>query len=227
MLITWIFLLLVKQMENEYLIIVAGGIGSRMNSELPKQFIELNGEPIIIKTIKQFLNYNPNITIIISIHKDYEMYLKELLKNHFHENNFLSVKGGATRFQSVKNALNTIKNASGTVAIHDAARPFVSKETIAKCFETAKKLGNAIPVVDVTESLRQIINQTNKSVDRTTFKVVQTPQCFNINIIQKAFDLPENPLFTDDASVLEALGYEINLVKGNFDNIKITTPKDL
>jgi len=214
-------------MNNEYLIIVAGGTGSRMISKLPKQFIELNGEPIIIKTIKQFLNYNPNIKIVISIHIDYELYLNDLLKKHFTENNFLTVIGGATRFQSVKNALNTIKNDNGTVAIHDAARPFVSKETIARCFETAKKLNNAIPVVDVTESLRQVNNQTNKSVDRTTFKIVQTPQCFNIKIIQKAFNLPESPLFTDDASVLEALGYEINLVKGNYENIKITTPKDL
>lgn len=226
MLIPWIFLCMLF-MNNEFLIIVAGGTGSRMNSKLPKQFIEINNEPIIVKTIKQFLKYNSNITIIISIHRGYENYLKEQLKKHFNTTTFIIVHGGNSRFQSVKNALKELINATGTVAIHDAARPFVSIETIRRCFETAKQLNNAIPVVEVTESLRQITEQTNKSVDRVNFKIVQTPQCFDIEIIQNAFNLPESNLFTDDASVLEAFGYKINLVEGNYENIKITTPKDL
>ena len=215
-------------MQNQYLIIVAGGTGSRMQNTLPKQFIELNGEPIIIKTINCFLMYNPIIKIIISVHKDFKVYLEDLLKMFNVENaNIKIVIGGQTRFDSVKNGLDTIVETQAIVGIHDAARPFASLKTIKNCFETAAIKGNAIPCVSLNESIREISAKKNNAVNRNNYKVIQTPQCFLLSKIKQAFLQPYNPLFTDDATVLESIGEAIFLVEGNVENIKITTPHDL
>ena len=215
-------------MQNQYLIIVAGGTGSRMQNTLPKQFIELNGEPIIIKTINCFLMYNPIIKIIISVHKDFKVYLEDLLKMFNVENtNIKIVIGGQTRFDSVKNGLDTIGETHAIVGIHDAARPFASLKTIKNCFETAAIKGNAIPCVSLNESIREISAEKNNAVNRNNYKVIQTPQCFLLSKIKQAFLQPYNPLFTDDATVLESIGEAIFLVEGNVENIKITTPHDL
>lgn len=215
-------------MDQQYVIIVAGGKGSRMQSNTPKQFIEINGEALIVRTIKAFLNYNSLIKIIISVHKDFKVYLEELLLKHgLNKNNIQITLGGETRFQSVKNGLSLIEDQNAIVGIHDAARPFVSIQTIKTCFDTAKEKGNATPFVFLTDTIRKVDGQFNSSVDRSLFRIIQTPQCFLASKIKDAFAQEYNPIFTDDASVLEYNGEKINLVEGNIENIKITTQFDL
>lgn len=199
-----------------------------MQSNTPKQFIEINGVPIIIRTIKVFLNYNPTIKLIVCVHADYETYFKELLVKHNLQSNTIQITiGGDTRFQSVKNGLALVDDQNAIVAIHDAARPFVSIQTIKKCFDTAKEAGNATPCVLVTDTIRKVEGELNASADRTLFRVIQTPQCFLASKIKDAFKQEYKPIFTDDATVLEYNGEKINLVEGNVENIKITTQFDL
>lgn len=215
-------------MDQQFVIIVAGGTGSRMQSNTPKQFIEIFGEPIIIRTIKVFLSYNPLIKIIVCIHPDYETYLKELLIKHSLQSTNIQITiGGETRFRSVKSGLALVNDPNAIVGIHDAARPFVSIETIKTCFDTAKEKGNATPCILVTDTIRIVEGELNSSADRTRFRLIQTPQCFLTSKIKAAFNKEYNPLFTDDASVLEFSGEKINLVEGNIENIKITTQFDL
>ncbi len=213
--------------DQKHVIIVAGGTGVRMNHEVPKQFIKIDGKPIITYAIEKFLSYDVSINVILVCHADYLKHLNALLSEYFPKNNFKVTNGGATRFQSVKNGLNLIKDTNGMVAIHDAARPFVSIATIKNCFETAAQKGNAIPFIPLNESLRHVENEKNNWVDRNDFKIIQTPQCFKIDLIKKAFEQDYNSAFTDDATVLEQTGVVINLVEGNSENIKITTPTDL
>lgn len=215
-------------MTSHYnIIIVAGGTGTRMQSNIPKQFLEIKGKPIIIHTIEKFLEFDEYIHVIVCVHKDYITDANFMLAEYFPGKDIQIVVGGDTRFQSVKNGLNVIKNPNDIVGIHDAARPFVSHQTIQTCFETASKKGNAIPVIDVAESIRLVTNGINKAVSRDDYKVVQTPQCFLVSLIQKAFEQPFSPFFTDDATVLEGIDEPIYLVEGNTENIKITTPSDL
>lgn len=223
-----IFVFFFVNVTSQYAIIVAGGIGTRMKSDRPKQFLEINGETIIIKTIRAFLNYNPEISIIICIHSNYKSMLENLL-DKFELKNF-NIKitfGGDTRFDSVKNGLKLIDDENAIVAIHDAARPGVSKQTIMNCFETAASKGNAIPCVSVSESMRKINNNENNSVNRNNYKIIQTPQCFLVSKIKKAFEQNYLPAYTDDATVLESIGEKINLVEGNEENFKITSAIDL
>lgn len=215
-------------MQEQYVIIVAGGIGSRMKSDRPKQFIELEGVPVIVRTIRRFLEYNPAIRIIISVHKNYKAYLEGLIeKFDLKEASIRITFGGETRFASVKNGLALINNEAAVVGIHDAARPFVSGSTIANCYGTAESRGSAVPCVPVNESLRKISNNVNNSVNRNEYKIVQTPQCFLVQKIKKAFEQEYSQAFTDDATVLESTGEKIILVEGNEENIKITSPHDL
>lgn len=211
---------------EQYVIIVAGGTGSRMKSEMPKQFIEINGEAIIIKTIKKFIQHNKDSKIIVVVHPEYELYLKTLLEKSMLSALQITV-GGATRFDSVKNGLNLIPNSNALVAIHDAARPFVSIQTIANCFDIAAKKGNAIPCLNINESIRQVTETDNKIANRDAFKIIQTPQCFMVSKIKKSFEQNYQVSFTDDATILETTGEKINLVEGNIENIKITSPFDL
>ncbi len=215
-------------MDQQYLIIVAGGTGSRMQSNIPKQFIEINGQPIIIRTINAFLKYNTAIKIIISVHVDFKSYLEELITAHDLNKHEIKITiGGDTRFQSVKNGLSLINDDHAIVGIHDAARPFVSLQTIKNCFKGAKENGNAVPCVNISESLRHINENKNTFVNRNEFKIIQTPQCFLVSKIKKAFLQEYKNSFTDDATVLESVGEKINLVDGNIENIKITGPFDL
>jgi 2-C-methyl-D-erythritol 4-phosphate cytidylyltransferase len=215
-------------MNSHYnIIIVAGGTGTRMQSTIPKQFIEIKGKPIIIHTIEKFIEFDEFINVIVCVHKDYLTDANFMLAEYFPDKNIQIVVGGDTRFQSVKNGLDCITNPNDIVGIHDAARPFVSHNTIKKCFETASKKGNAIPVVTVNESLRLVTNGINKAVSRDDYKIVQTPQCFLVSLIQKAFQQPFSPFFTDDATVLEGIDEPIYLVDGNSENIKITNPDDI
>ena len=199
-----------------------------MQSNIPKQFLEINGEAIIIRTIKAFLKYNNAIKIIISVHADFKNYLEELISKHQLQNAGIEITiGGETRFQSVKNGLALIKNETAIVGIHDAARPFVSIQTIKNCFDAAKEKGNATPCVTINESLRSVNAEKNYAVNRNDFKIIQTPQCFLVSKIKKAFLQDYKLNFTDDATVLESVGEKINLVEGNTENIKITNQFDL
>jgi 2-C-methyl-D-erythritol 4-phosphate cytidylyltransferase len=207
-------------------VIVAGGTGSRMNNELPKQLIEINSKPVIVYSIEKFQNFNKNIQVIISLHKDY-FDLFEKIKSQFNLKNIQIVEGGDTRYQSVKNALSILNKDVTLVGVHDAARPLVSLQTIQKTFTEAEQHGAAIPVIDMNESLREVNGVESKAVDRTKFKVVQTPQCFKTAILLKAYDMPYSTLFTDDASMVEKIGHNIFITEGNKENIKITYPQDL
>lgn len=213
-------------MLDYYCIIVAGGSGSRMNSDIPKQFIELNGKPILMHTIEKFIVAIPSIKIVIVLASAYKAQWVNLCEKHNFSIRFELADGGDTRFHSVKNGLALVPNNS-IVGIHDAARPLVSIATIQNTFETAQKRGNASPAISISESIRKVGGTENKAVNRSNYVLVQTPQCFQSTLIKKAFFHNYQPSFTDDASVLEATGEKINLVEGNRENIKITTPYDL
>lgn len=199
-----------------------------MKSDRPKQFIELEGTPIIITTIRCFLNYDPDMRIIICVHRNYRQHLEGILfKFGLSEKNIQITFGGDTRFDSVKNGLKLVEDDAAIVGIHDSARPFASEQTIRNCYETARLKGNAIPCVPVNDSLRKISNNINASVNRNEYRIIQTPQCFVAAKIKKAFELGYRASFTDDATVLESIGETIHLVEGNEENIKITSPHDL
>lgn len=214
-------------MNNIGVIIVAGGSGQRMGSNIPKQFLNIKGRPILMYTIERFFNYNPKIKIVVVLPENQIDYWKELCTKHSFSIEHKIIKGGATRFGSVQNGLSEITNCE-LIAIHDGVRPLVSKETIQRCFDDAAKYGNAIPVVPATESIRIADNDgTNKAIDRAMVKLVQTPQIFNKEILSKSHTQTYRPIFTDDASVAEFAGYKMHLTDGNRENIKITTPDDL
>lgn len=214
-------------MSKEYVIIVAGGTGSRMNSSIPKQFLKIGSKPVIAHTIGRFYAYDPNINVIIAVHKDHENDLRKIIKKFFPEKNITVTLGGETRFHSVANALALVEDNKAVVGIHDAARPFVAISVIKACFAMGSKKGNAIPAIDLNESIREIKGKKNNAVNRSNYKIIQTPQCFSVKELKKAFTKGYSPKFTDDATVLESIGKKINLVQGNFENIKITNPNDL
>lgn len=214
-------------MPDNYVIIVAGGTGTRMKSSRPKQFLLLGGKPVIVHAIEKFLAFDKNIRVVVAVHSDYEQHMHAIFKKYFSGQRVTIVKGGETRFHSVKNALSAISGNKGVVGIHDAARPFVSVEVIKRCYAHAHKHGNAIPAIAVNESIRHITPKGNKAVNRTDYRIIQTPQCFQLSYIKKAFEKKYSPRFTDDATVLESIGEKIHLVEGNYENIKITNPGDM
>jgi len=209
---------------ERFAIIAGGGLGVRMDKAIPKQFLLLGNMPIIMHAIRQFVPFCKNI--IVSLPADYHSFWKDLQREYSLSIPHTLVAGGKTRFDSVKKALEYIPR-EGLVAVHDAVRPFVSKQLIEKCFQEAKKQGNAIASLPITESLRMVDKNTNKQVDRTLFYRIQTPQVFRCNEIKNAYNQDYKPIFTDDASVLESQGGSINLVAGEEQNFKITTPMDL
>jgi len=209
-----------------YVVIVAGGSGKRMGAEIPKQFLELVGKPVLMHTIERFKAFNEAIEIITVLPENQLRYWYELQKKYSFTVPQTLVKGGSTRFYSVRNGLKFV-NVPGLVAIHDGVRPFVSIDTIKRCFETAEKLGNAIPVISLSDSIRMLTDQGSVPVDRRQMRLIQTPQVFSSALIKKAYKQNYRPEFTDDATVLEINGGKINLVEGNRENIKITNPEDL
>ena len=214
---------------HKYAIIVAGGKGERMGAKTPKQFLELNGKPILIHTLEKFKTTFPAIEIIVALPENQIEFWEGIFHSYkLPKVRHQIVKGGQTRFHSVQNALKLVKEES-VVAIHDGVRPLVSPETIKRCFAQAEEYGNAIPVVEVVDSLRHYSKQekTNEAVSRSCYKIVQTPQCFTSELILSAYEQDFDKLFTDDATVVEKLGETINLVPGNRENIKITTAEDL
>ena len=218
--------MLLAALMKLYALIVAGGTGERMKSEIPKQFIEIDGKPILMHTIERFLDFDRSIEIITVLPDNQLRFWNELQKKYSFTIPHTLVKGGKTRFDSVKNGLG-FTDEPGLVAIHDGVRPFVSIDTIKRCFETAGRLGNAIPVISPSDSLRITTENGSEPIDRTKIKLIQTPQVFRTDLIMYAYRQDYLPEFTDDAMVLERTGEKINLVEGNRENIKITNPEDL
>ena len=228
-------------MKNEnYIIVVAGGKGLRMGGDVPKQFLPIGGRPVLMHTLQRFRDYSEELQIILVLPREQQEYWKELCKQYGFTLEHRVADGGATRFHSVQNGLALIPDdAQGVVGVHDGVRPFVSLNVIARCYDTARQAGTAIPVVPVVETLRHIDNeeQASRTVSRADYRLVQTPQTFDIQLLKAANSHALSvsgdsvaaiaALFTDDASVVEAYGHTVTLVDGNRENIKITTPFDL
>jgi len=213
----------------DYIIIVAGGKGMRMGAEVPKQFLPIGGKPILMHTIESFHEYNPELEIILVLPKSQHEYWKQLCTEHNFNVSHTIINGGDTRFESSRNGLAAIPDEEiGVAGIHDGVRPFVSKEVIDNCFETARDDFAAIPVLPVTDTIRYVDKQGGgKNVMRSDYRVVQTPQVFDIQLLKQAYNADYQESFTDDASVVESLGCQATMVEGNRENIKITTPFDI
>ena len=212
--------------KSKITIIVAGGKGERMNADIPKQFLEIQGKPILMHTLEVFCSFDASMQLILVLPAVQIDFWKNLCKKHNFTLPHQIVEGGQARFYSVKNGLEIVKSPA-LVAIHDGVRPLVSHQTIARCFDAAEKFDAAIPVVDIVDSIRKLTENGSYSVDRNTYKLVQTPQIFDAELLKKAYEQEFSTLFTDDASVAEVLGTKIHLVEGNRENIKITTEFDL
>ena len=214
---------------DRYAILVAGGKGLRMGSDIPKQFLPLRGRPVLMHTIDVFRRTYPDIHIILVLPREQQDYWRQLCGQHDYDVELCVADGGETRFHSVRNGLSLIPDdARGVVGVHDGVRPFVSPETIRRCFEAAEEFGAVVPVVPVVETVRQVLaDGSSMTVDRNAYRLVQTPQTFDIQLLKKAYGQPFDPFFTDDASVVEAMGHPIKLVEGNNENIKLTNPADL
>ena len=214
---------------DRYAILVAGGKGLRMGSDIPKQFLPLRGRPVLMHTIDVFRRTYPDIHIILVLPREQQDYWRQLCGQQAYDVEVCVADGGETRFHSVRNGLSLIPDdARGVVGVHDGVRPFVSPEAIRRCFEAAEEFGAVVPVVPVVETVRQVLaDGSSMTVDRNAYRLVQTPQTFDIQLLKKAYGQPFDPFFTDDASVVEAMGHLIKLVEGNNENIKLTNPADL
>ena len=214
---------------KRYVIIVAGGKGLRMGGDVPKQFLPVGGKPVLMRTIEAFRKVYDEIQVILVLPHDQQEYWAELCQKYDFDIPLLTANGGDSRFHSVKNGLALVPaDIEGVVGVHDGVRPFVSEETIRRCYQAAWENGAAIPVVPVVETVRQILPEGDSvTVDREHYRLVQTPQAFTINVLKKAYLQPYQKEFTDDASVVEEMGHPITLVEGNRGNIKLTTPEDL
>lgn len=209
----------------DYLIIVAGGKGLRMGGDIPKQFLPVGGRPILMRTVERFREALDALHIILVLPKDQHQLWHELCASHRFRIPCLLTDGGETRFHSVQHGLALIPDdAEGVVGVHDGVRPFPSVEVIRRCYETARTAKAVVPVVPVVETLRHVSEGTKPRGD---YRLVQTPQTFDIRLLKAANRQPYTEAFTDDASVVEAYGHPVTLVEGNRENIKITTPFDL
>ena len=220
----------------DYAIIVAGGKGLRMGSDIPKQFLLIGGKPVLMRTLERFRAYSEALQIILVLPEAQQDYWQKLCQQYDFQVDYQIANGGQTRFHSVQNGLALIPDdAEGVVGVHDGVRPFPSIKVIARCYETARTAKAVIPVIPIVETVRQILpsNQSNPNtpssitVPRDQYRLVQTPQTFDIQLLKAANRQPYNDGFTDDASVVESYGHQITLVEGNRENIKITTPYDL
>ena len=214
---------------NSFVIIVAGGKGLRMGGEVPKQFLPIGGKPILMHTIEAFRKALEGINIVLVLPVEQQGYWRKLCEEYGFHSPELIANGGETRFHSVQNGLALLPDdADAVVGVHDGVRPFVSSETIQRCYKAAAEGKAVVPVVPVVETVRQIL-PGGKSITRPRdeYRLVQTPQTFPLALLKEAYRQPFREAFTDDASVVEALGKEITMVEGNRENIKITTPSDL
>lgn len=211
-----------------------------MGSDIPKQFLTVQGQPLLMLTLENFYSFDPSMPLILVLPESQQAYWERLCREYVFRVPHTVVSGGETRFHSVSNGLqaildsessNQITDSQTLVAVHDGVRPFVSHEVIAACFEAAKRDGAALPVIPVVETLREVIDEPDgtksRTVPRNRYRLVQTPQTFRLSLLRDAYAQPYSESFTDDASVVEELGHPVTLVEGNRENIKITTPYDL
>ena len=237
----------------DYVIIVAGGKGLRMGSDIPKQFLPIGGKPVLMRTLERFRTYSDDLQIILVLPEAQQDYWRQLCEEYHFDVEYQLANGGQTRFHSVQNGLALVPdNAEGVVGVHDGVRPFPSIEVIRNCYETAREKKAVIPVIPVVETVRHLENEGSMTVPRSDYRLVQTPQTFDIQLLKAAYKRaqdqvnlssaereqarpgvkaanhqPYNDGFTDDASVVESYGHAITLVEGNRENIKITTPYDM
>ncbi len=212
---------------KKYAIIVAGGKGTRMNADIPKQFLKIGGTPILMKTLQTFHQADPDIELIVVLPQTDHEYWQKLIADISFTVPHQLIAGGSTRFDSVKNGLNAIEDNESLVAIHDGVRPFITESIILNSFIIAEKRGSAVATVPVKNSLRMVGSGINKSVFRSNYVTVQTPQTFMTSRLKHCFNQDYRENFTDDATVYESLGNVVHLIDGDEQNIKITTPQDL
>jgi len=211
---------------RDTVIIVAGGTGRRMGGGLPKQFLLLDGVPVLWRTLQAFHRYDPSLELIVVIHPAWQEHWQRLAATLSPSLAYRLTTGGETRFHSVQRGLALARD-EGLIAVHDASRPLVSPALLDRLFGAARRHGNAVPAVAVTDSLREITGDTSRPADRERFRAIQTPQIFPAKTLKEAFRQDYRPAFTDEATVVETLGTTIHLVEGERENIKITTPFDL
>ena len=211
---------------KKHIIIVAGGKGLRMGGDIPKQFLPVCGKPVLMRTLEAFHVYDASIHLILVLPVSQQVYWKQLCEEYQFNLAHEIADGGETRFHSVKNGLALVKE-DGLVGVHDGVRPFVSQEVIARCYDEALSLKAVIPVIGVVETVRHLTDEGSETVPRDQYKLVQTPQVFDVALLRRAYEQTYTDMFTDDASVVEALGEKVYLVEGNRENIKLTTPFDL
>ncbi len=216
----------------DYTIIVAGGKGLRMGGDIPKQFLPISGQPVLMRTMQRFHEALADVcgtSIILVLPRDQQDYWQRLCKEYDFRLPHQIASGGETRFHSVQNGLQLIPDdEQGVVGVHDGVRPFVSCDVIRRLYDAACTEGAAVPVVPVVETIRQLLPEgDSQTVDRSLYRLVQTPQVFRVGLLKESYSQPYREEFTDDASVVEAMGHHITLVEGNRENIKLTTPADL
>ena len=203
----------------------------RMGSDIPKQFLPIGGKPVLMRTLERFCKYSNDLQIILVLPKAQQAYWQELCREYSFKVEYLLADGGETRFHSVQHGLALIPDdAEGVVGVHDGVRPFPSIEVIRSCYETARTAKAVIPVIPIVETVRKLTGTgpvSSITVPRDHYRLVQTPQTFDIQLLKAANRQPYNNSFTDDASVVESYGHQITLVEGNRENIKITTPYDI
>ena len=231
-------------MTLDYVIIVAGGKGLRMGSDIPKQFLPIGGKPVLMRTLERFREYSADLQIILVLPEAQQAYWQQLCEEYHFDVTYTLANGGQTRFHSVQNGLAKVPDdAEGVVGVHDGVRPFPAVEVIKNCYETARTAKAVIPVIPVVETVRELkeltgtgtmssaqnsgVTVSSVTVPRDKYRLVQTPQTFDIQLLKAANRQPYNDGFTDDASVVESYGHAITLVEGNRENIKITTPYDI
>ena len=212
----------------DYVIIVAGGKGLRMGSDIPKQFLPIGGKPVLMRTLERFREYAADLQIILVLPKAQQDYWQNLCQEYAFDIDYQLADGGETRFHSVQHGLALIPDdVESVVGVHDGVRPFPSIEVIRHCYETARTAKAVIPVIPVVETVRHLEGEGSVTVPRNDYRLVQTPQCFDIQLLKTANRQPYHDNFTDDASVVESYGHAITLVEGNRENIKLTTPYDM
>lgn len=211
---------------KKHVIIVAGGKGLRMGGDIPKQFVPVGGKPVLMRTLEAFHAYDSSMHLIVVLPVTQQAYWKELCDSYRFTLPHEVADGGETRFHSVANGLAKVVG-DGWVGVHDGVRPFVSQEVISRCYDEVREKKAVIPVIGVVETVRRLTAAGSETVPRDSYKLVQTPQVFEVDLLRRAYRQPYTDAFTDDASVVEALGEQVYLVEGNRENIKLTTPSDL
>lgn len=207
-------------------IITGGGSGRRMGTPIPKQFLLVAGKPLIVHTIDLFRRFNNDMEFVVVLPAGYKEIWREISQKFFYDLDIKVAEGGETRFHSVKNGLGLIGE-ERIIGVHDAVRPLASLEVLSRCYQMAEEMGNAIPVIEIPESIRRLEGENSFPVNRNDLRIVQTPQVFRGELLKRAYNTAFKEEFTDDASVVENLGVKINLVEGNRGNIKITIQEDL